>query len=67
MVRSGLAVEPRLYRLADAATFLGISISTVYQLVERGTLVPLTLPGLRGLRFDRADLDALVEKMKPRP
>lgn len=57
-------VEPRLYRLVDAARFLGVSVSTAYQLIERGVLEPLTLPGLRGARFDRADLETLVERMK---
>jgi excisionase family DNA binding protein len=64
MGRPGRAVEPRLYRLPDAAIFLGVSVSTVYQLVERGALIPLALPGLRGLRFDRADLETLVKDSK---
>ncbi len=54
----------RLFRLSEAATYLGVSISTVYHLVERGHLEALTLPGLRGSRFAREDLDALIEQAK---
>ncbi len=59
------AWKSRLLRLSEAAVYLGVSTSTVYQLIARGVLRPLTLPGLRGPRFDRADLDGLVESAKP--
>ncbi len=56
--------ETRLLRLAETAQYLGVSLSTVYQLVRRGDLSPITLPGLRGLRFDRADLESFVNRAK---
>lgn len=58
------ASENRLLRLAEAARFLAVSPSTVYALIQRGVIRPLTLPGLRGPRLDRADLEALVERIK---
>ncbi len=57
-------VETRLLRLAETAQYLGVSLSTVYQLVRRGDLRPITLPGLRGSRFDRTELDILVEQSR---
>jgi excisionase family DNA binding protein len=56
--------EIRLLRLAEAAAYLGVSISSLYGLLQRGALRPLTLPGLRGPRFDRAELEALVERAR---
>jgi len=57
-------IAPRLLRLREAAAYLGVSVSTVYGLIERGALSPLTLPGLRGPRFERSDLEILVEKAR---
>ncbi len=57
-------LEPRLLRLSAAAAYLGVSVSTVYDLVDRGVLNPLTLPGVRGPRFDRADIEAMIERAK---
>ncbi len=59
-----ITLGTRLFRLSEAATYLGVSISTIYHLVERGHLEALTLPGLRGPRFAREDLDALIEQVK---
>jgi excisionase family DNA binding protein len=59
-----VAVAPRLLRLRETAAYLGVSVSSVYGLVERGVLNPLTLPGLRGPRFEIADLEALVERAR---
>lgn len=57
----------RLVRLADGANFLGISVTSVYQLIRRGVLHPIEVPGLRGPRLDVVDLEALVEASKHRP
>lgn len=57
-------VEPRLLRLGEAASFLGISLTTLYGLIGRGALRSVGLPGLRGHRFDRAELEILVESGK---
>ncbi len=56
--------EPRLLRFGEAARYLGVSPSTLYHLVHRGDLLALSLPGLRGLRFDRADLESLIDRSK---
>jgi excisionase family DNA binding protein len=56
--------ETRIMRLSGAAAFLGICRSSAYQLIQKGHLRPLTFPGLRGLRFDRADLETFVAEAK---
>lgn len=53
-----------LVRLRDAARYLGVGVSTLYRLIDRGGLTPVVLPGLRGMRFDRSELAKLVEGAK---
>jgi excisionase family DNA binding protein len=52
---------PRLLDVAAAAEYLGVSAWTVRDLVERGSLARVALPGVRRLLFDRYDLDRLIE------
>ena len=66
--------SPRLFDVRSAATYLSVSIWTVRSWVEKGELRPVPLPSLRrqgqSLRrvlFDRTDLDAFVERRRPRP
>lgn len=54
--------DARLFRFTESAHYLGVSLSTLYGFVRRGAIKPITLPGLRGLRFDRCDLESLVEE-----
>ena len=61
-VRTGS--EPRIMRLSGAAAFLGVCRSTAYRLIREGHLKPLTFPGVRGPRFDRADLETFVAEVK---
>jgi excisionase family DNA binding protein len=58
---SGPANVPRPLDVEGAAVYLGVSPWTVRDLVERGTLSRVALPGVRRLLFDRCDLDRLVE------
>src|SRR5262245_44906532 len=58
---SGPVDAPRLLDVEGAASYLGVSAWTVRDLVERGSLSRVALPGVRRLLFDRCDLDRLVE------
>jgi excisionase family DNA binding protein len=58
---SGPVDAPRLLDVEAAAGYLGVSAWTVRDLVERGTLSRVALPGVRRLLFDRCDLDRLIE------
>jgi len=58
---SGPVDGPRLLDVAAAAEYLGVSRWTVRDLVERGSLARVALPGVRRLLFDRCDLDMLIE------
>jgi excisionase family DNA binding protein len=58
---SGPADGPRLLDAEGAADYLGVSAWTVRDLVERGSLSRVALPGVRRLLFDRCDLDRLIE------
>src|SRR5262245_21611215 len=41
--------------------YLGVSVRSVWRLVEAGHLHPIRLPGLRRVAFDVRELDALIE------
>jgi excisionase family DNA binding protein len=58
---SGPVDAPRLLDVEAAADYLGVSVWTVRDLVERGTLSRVALPGVRRLLFDRCDIDRLIE------
>lgn len=63
---------PRLMDIAAAGEYLGgISVWTIRAFVANGALQPVKLPSVkyqsrrsRRLLFDRADLDAFIEKCK---
>ena len=57
-------IKPRLLKLHETARYLGVSVSSLYGFVQRGVITPVGLPGIRGLRFDRAELEELVQKGK---
>jgi excisionase family DNA binding protein len=44
-----------------AAEYLGVSVRSVWRLVDAGHLHPVRLPGLRCVAFDVRELDALIE------
>ena len=56
------AVQPRLLGVKDAATYLGATVWQVRTLVWKKEIRALKM-GHRQV-FDRADLDAFVEKLK---
>jgi excisionase family DNA binding protein len=58
------ALPPRLLGARDGGAYLGVSAWTLRQLIAKGYLRPVTLPGNKRLLVDRADLDALIEKAK---
>ena len=65
------SLAPRLFDLATAAHYLGLSAWTVRELEAKGVLprvrVPLPNQGeLRKILFDKADLDRLIEAWKER-
>ena len=59
------AAPRRLLPLPEAAAYLGVSPWTVRELQWSGKLPRVDLG--RKLLFDRADLDALIERQKERP
>ena len=52
---------PRLVDVATAAGYLGVSTWTVRDLLERGSLPRVSLPGVRRVLVDQRDLDRLVD------
>ena len=54
----------RLLGTREAGTYLGISHRSVDNLILRGQLTPIRLPGLARVLLDVRDLDALVELVK---
>jgi predicted DNA-binding transcriptional regulator AlpA len=60
---SNLIISPRVIRLRDAPTYLGMKKDHFNQNV-RPLLPPIAI-GARGIGFDRLDLDAWIEHHKP--
>lgn len=60
------ASNPRARCLDVAATaeFLGVTRRTVWRLVDKKTLRPIRLPGMRKVLFDVMDLEALIQEAK---
>jgi len=56
-LRSGLATEELPLTVRDAAQYLGVSVQTVYQWVERKQIPHLRVMG-RNIRFLKPDLEA---------
>jgi excisionase family DNA binding protein len=53
----------RWLKVAETASYLGVSLHHVYRMHRRGQLPSFKLPGL-GVRVDRVALDAKIEKVK---
>lgn len=53
-------IASRLWKTQDVATYLGMSARQVRKLVDAGTLRPVRID--HHLRFDRRDVDQLIEK-----
>jgi excisionase family DNA binding protein len=56
--------QPRLLGLREAAAYLGVSYSTVYELIGAGDLPAVRPHRLRRIWVDRVDLDRWVERCK---
>ena len=54
----------RLLSLKGAASYLGVSDWTLRKLMVERDVVPIRLPGVCRLLFDRADLDRLIERSR---
>lgn len=57
-------IEPRLVNNENAAKYLSISPRLLHDLVRRGDIVPVRVPGIRRLAFDVRDLSALVDSWR---
>jgi excisionase family DNA binding protein len=62
-----VSLPPRLLTTRGAASYLSVSRGTIRNLLARGELQGVRLPGTTVLRFDTADLDKLVERAKQTP
>lgn len=58
--------EARLVGLTEAARRLGVTPRSVQNLVMRGVILPVRLPGLRRTLLDLRDIEQLVETGKSR-
>jgi excisionase family DNA binding protein len=57
--------DARLVGLSEAARYLGVTVRSVQNLVLRGVIQPVRIPGLRRTLFDRMDLEQLVKAGRP--
>jgi predicted site-specific integrase-resolvase len=51
-----------LYRRRDAAEKLAVSESQILKWERSGLLHPIAVPGIRAIRYDAAEVDALAER-----
>ncbi len=49
----------------EAAALIGVSNNTLLKLVKEGHIKAYRIKGVRGLRFKRGDVEALVEEVQP--
>ena len=54
--------EDRYLTPREAARYLGVSRQSLYDYIKRHALPYYQLPGSRGRRFKKADLDALLKR-----
>jgi excisionase family DNA binding protein len=60
-----MAEEKRGFTVKEACIYLGISRTTLYRLVDQGSITHVNIGGR--IVFDRKDLDDLIEKSKAKP
>jgi len=58
-----LPANRRWLKVAETASYLGVSLHHVYRMHRRGQLPSFKLPGL-GVRIDRKALDAKIDSVK---
>jgi excisionase family DNA binding protein len=56
--------QARLLSFESAASYLDVTGQTIRRLIARGVLLPVRIPALRRVMFDRNDLDRLIEASK---
>ena len=49
----------------EACEILGITRPSIYRLVKNGILPAYRIKGVRGMKFKREDVLALIERVKP--
>lgn len=59
-----VAIEPALLDERDAAQFLSVSPRLFRELIRRGEVHAIKIPGARRITFEVAELRALVEQWK---
>lgn len=57
-------IETRLLTVAEAARFLGCSEANVYSLISGGDIPYILIGRRKGIRLDRADLEAFIDSRK---
>ena len=57
-------IEPATVAERQASEFIGVSQRTFRNLITRGDITPIRIPGIRRIVFDVADLRALLSKWK---
>jgi hypothetical protein len=56
--------ETRLLGKNETANYLGMTTRSVDRLVGKGVLMPVRIPGVHRILFDRTDLDRLIDSTK---
>lgn len=51
--------------MAEAKEILGLSHNTVTKLIRQGVLPAYEVPGVRGPRFHREDVEKLIRRIEP--
>lgn len=51
--------------MAEAKQILGLSHNTVKKLIQQGILPAYEVPGVRGPRFHREDVEQLIRRIEP--
>jgi len=54
----------RLVSLRNAADEVGLAYHTLYELIQRGHIPVVRLPGMRSLYVERRDLDTAINSWK---
>lgn len=60
--KESLVALALLLREREAAAVLGVSVSQVGAWRRQGLLTAVRLPGLRAIRYDRAEVEALARR-----
>jgi len=52
--------------VTEAKEILGVSVNTVKKLIQEGILPAYEVPGVRGPRFHRPDVENLIRRIEPK-